>query len=71
MEHEDDGDTNCNWRVRYRQQRTGGFGNKRTSEDHLNYYIIEIGQNTEKSLGDLKRLAITQTPVEDHHLMLI
>ena len=28
-----------------------------------NYCIIEIGQNTEKSPGDLRRLAVTQTPV--------
>ena len=34
--------------------------NKRTSVDHPSYYIIEIGQNTEKSPGDLRRFAITQ-----------
>ena len=28
---------------------TGGLGNKRTSEDHLNYCIIEIGQIIEMS----------------------
>ena len=32
---------------------TGGLGNKRTSADHLNYIIIKIGQNTEKSPWDL------------------
>ena len=26
----------------------------------------EIGKNTEKSPGDLKRLPVTQTPVKDH-----
>ena len=31
---------------------TGGRGSWRTSGDHPNYYIIENGQNTEKSLGD-------------------
>ena len=31
----------------------GGFGNKRTSRDHPNYTIAEIGQNNEKSSGDL------------------
>ena len=30
-----------------------GHGNKRTRGDHPNYYIIENGQNTEKSPGDL------------------
>ena len=33
--------------------------------------IIENGQNIEKSPGDLKRLDITQTPVEYHQLKLI
>ena len=37
--------------------------------DCPNYGIIEISQNTEKSPGDLKRLVITQTPVENHQLM--
>ena len=41
------------------------------SEDHPNYYIIENGQNTEKSPGDLWRLAVTQTPVKNHQLALI
>ena len=50
---------------------TGGLGNKRTSGDHLNYCIIEIGQNTEKSPGDLRRLAVTETPVKDPQLTLM
>ena len=39
--------------------------------DHPNYYIIENGQNTEKSPGDLGRLAVTQTPVKGHQLRLM
>ena len=35
------------------------MGNRRTNRDHPNYSIVEIGQNIEKSLGDLKRLAVT------------
>ena len=31
--------------------------------DHPNYNIIKIGQNTEKSPENLRRLAVTQTPV--------
>ena len=50
---------------------TGGLGNKRKSGDHPNYYIIENGQNTEKSLGDLWRLAVTQTPLKTHQLTLM
>ena len=38
---------------------------------HLNYSIIEKGQNTEKSPGDLKRLAVAQIPVKDHQLTLM
>ena len=38
-------------------------------EDHPNNSIIENGQNTEKIQGDLKRLAVTQSPVKDRQLM--
>ena len=37
-------------------------GNNRTDGDCPNNNIIEIGQNTEKSPGDLRRLAVTQSP---------
>ena len=40
-------------------KRTRGLENKRTIGDHPNYNIVEIGQNTEKSPGDLRRLAFT------------
>ena len=57
MEHESDIDTNRNWRAWYSHQRidkgTGGLGNKRKSGDDLNYSIVEIIQNTEKSPKDL------------------
>ena len=66
VERESDNYTNrdcCFW---YSQQRiiegTEELGNNRTSGDHPNYNIIENGQNTEKSPGDLRRLAVTQTP---------
>ena len=36
-----------------------------------NYSIIKNGQNIEKSPGDLRRLAIPQTSVKDHKLMLM
>ena len=63
MKHESDNYTYRDWSFWYSHQRiikeTGGLGNKRTSGDHQNYWIIENGQNTEKSPGDLKRLAVT------------
>ena len=53
MEHESDGDTNCDWWFWYSQQRitkvTGGLRCTRTIGDHPNYYIIENDRNTEKS----------------------
>ena len=75
MEHESDNYTNRIWCFWYSHQRidkgTGDPGNKKTSGDHPNYHIIENGQNTEKSPGDLWRLAVTQTSVKDHQLTLI
>ena len=49
----------------------GDFGSWRTSGDYPNDNIIEDGQNTETSLGDLRRHAVTQTPVKDHQLKLM
>ena len=43
----------------------------RMSGDHPNCYIIENSQNTEKSPGVLRKLAVTQTPVKKHQLKLI
>ena len=45
--------------------------NNRTRGDHPNDSIIKIGQNTEKSPRDLRRFAVTQTPVKDHQLTLV
>ena len=70
MEHEGDNYTNRDWCFRYSHQRiikgTGGLGSWRTRGNHPNYSIIENGQNTEKSLGGSRRLAVTQTSVKDH-----
>ena len=75
LEHESDGDTDCNWCSWFSHQRictrTRGFGNNRTSGINPNYSIANIDQNTEKSPGDLRRLAVSQTPVKDHRLMLM
>ena len=49
---------------------TGGQINKRASVDHPAYSIVGIDQNTEKSPGDLRKLALTQTPVRNHQLLL-
>ena len=49
---------------------TRGLGGWRTSGDHPNDSIIENGQNTKKSPGNLRRLAIIQTPVKKHRQTL-
>ena len=39
--------------------------------DHPIYSIMENGENDEKSSGDLRRLAVTQTSAKDHQLTLM
>ena len=34
-------------------------------------FSVENGQNTEKDPGDLRKLAVSQTPVKDHQLTLM
>ena len=46
----------------------GRLGNKRASGEHPDCNIMKISQNTEESPGDLRRLDVTQTPVENHQL---
>ena len=64
MEHKGDKDTNCNWCIWNNPQRTSKgterLGLKRTSGDHPENSIINVGQNTEKCPGDLRRLAVTK-----------
>ena len=50
---------------------SGEVGNNGTSKDCPNYSIVEIGQNTEKSPGVMRKLADTQTPTENHQLTLM
>ena len=75
MRHEDDDYTNRDYCIRYSNKRTikwtEGLGNWRTSGDYSNYCIVKNGDNTEKNPGDLRRLAVTQTPVKYHQLTLM
>ena len=52
-------------------KRPGGLGNWRTGRDYTNDSISENGQNPETSPGDLRRHAVTQTPVKNHQLTLM
>ena len=75
MEYEGDCDTNYNWCTWNNTQRiskgAGGVRNQRMSLDHPNHSIVEVGQNTEKSPGDIRRLTFIQTPVKAHQLTLV
>ena len=71
MEHEVDGNTNCNRRTRYTRNNlqglgkgTGRFRNQKTSWDHPYYSIVKIDHNTEKNSEDLRRLTATQDSSE-------
>ena len=50
---------------------TGELGNKRTSGDHPNDSIVEIGQDSKKSPGDLRRLAVSQIPGRTCQLTIV
>ena len=52
-------------------KRTWRLRSWQTSRDYPNDTIAENGQNPETSPGDLKRLAVTQTPVKNHQLTLM
>ena len=75
IEHESDDYTSCGWCSLYSHQEIGigtkGLRDKRMSGDHPNYSVVEIVQNTEKSPGDLRRLGVTQSPVESYQLTLV
>ena len=69
-EHESDGDTNYRWHtwngLQELAKKAGGFGNQRKNKDHTNDSIVELGQSTEQSPGDPRKLAVTQTSVKDY-----
>ena len=41
------------------------LGIKKTSGDYPDYNITKISQSTEKNLGELKKFAVTHTPVKN------
>ena len=50
-------------------KKTGRIGNQRKNQDHSDYSFVEISLNAEKSPGNLRRLDVTKTPVNDLQLM--
>ena len=75
MEYEYDCDINWNWSTWNNSQNiskgTRRLRNERISRDHPDYSAIMIGKNTEKSPGDLRRFAVTQTPGRNDKLTLM
>ena len=43
------------------EKGTKRVGNRRTNRGHKDYNIVKSSQNTEKSPGDLRKPAVTQT----------
>ena len=75
MEHKSNCDANCNPCAQYSHQRiekgTGRIGNKNSSGNHPNDNTVKISENTEKSPDDLRKLAVSETPVKNYQLMLV
>ena len=65
----------CNWRLWNGSKRldkgSGTVGNRDTNGDNPKYSIVEISHRTEKIPENLKRLAVSQTPVKDYPLTLV
>ena len=68
MEYESDDCTNFDWCSWHSNEMIikgpGGLGGWRSNGDYPNDSIIENSHNTEESPGDLRRLAVTPTPVK-------
>ena len=71
VEHEGDNDTDCSccpWNgPKSSGKETEKTGDQRKSRNS----IVKIGQNIKKSLGDFRRLTVTQTPVKNYQLTLV
>ena len=63
-------DGEYNWPAWYNHQkieiRNRELRNKRAIGDYAHYSFVEIGQNTEKSPGDPRKVTVIQIPVENH-----
>ena len=49
----------------------GTVRNLKKNQDHSDNPIVEIGQNTEKSPGYMRRIIVTQTSVKAYELTLM
>ena len=75
VEHKNDSDTNRTWRTWNSPQRlkivTARTENQCKNRDHSDYSMVEIGKNTAKSPGDLRRRDVNHIPVKEPQLTLI
>ena len=52
-------------------KNTGGAKYLKNNQNYSNHSIFKILKNTQKSLGDLSRLAVFHTPLKDYKTMLL
>ena len=75
MEHEGDSDSNCNWRTwnnpKGLMKGLEDLKIRGQVETIQTKALLRSGQNTEKSPGDWKRIAVTQTLMRNHQLMRV
>ena len=50
------------------QRWTGRFGNRKGNRDHPKFIIVVNSQNTEKNPGNLRKHAVTQTPMKNRQI---
>ena len=53
------------------EKRQKEFWNQKKNRDDPHHCIVKIGKNTEKSPGDVRKIAVTQTLVKYYQLMLM
>ena len=56
---------------RTRKRGSGRLENRTTNRDCSDYSIFKINQNAQKSPGDLRTLAVTETPVKYRQLKFV
>ena len=75
MEHKGDSNINDSWsnwnNSKELEKEARGTRDLRNNCDHLDHRTTEIGLNTQKSPVELRRLAVAQTLVKNHQLLVI
>ena len=53
------------------EKKTEGIGNPMKNQDHSDYSMVKANQNTQKSPGDQRRLAVKGTSGKNYKLTLV